>query len=67
MIGKIKDFFQELQIEWEEWVWKTSVERKELAHIRLAAHRLAMEEGRNSPYTHPDDYTHDFVPINKLH
>ncbi len=43
-------------MEWEEFWWKCSQERKELAHERLKAHQLAMKEGRNSPYTHPEEY-----------
>ena len=66
MIDRIRDFFEELQIEWEEWMWKNSPERKELARLRLAAHRLAMKEGRNSPYTHPEDYADNWTPLKKL-
>jgi len=66
MIDKIRDFFEELQIEWEEWTWKNSLERRELAHLRFTAHRLAMKEGRNSPYTHPEDYTQNWTPLRKL-
>ena len=27
---------------------------------------LAMKEGRNSPYTHPEDYTDNWTPLKKL-
>jgi len=57
---------EDLQIEWEEFWWKYSLERKELAHLRITAHQLAMKEGRNSPYTHPEDYTEEFIPKSKL-
>ena len=66
MINRIRDFFEELQIDWEEFWWKYSLERKELAHLRITAHQLAMKEGHNSPYTHPDDYADGFVPKSKL-
>lgn len=66
MIQRIKDFFEDLRMDWEEWMWQCSPERKELAHLRITAHQLAMKEGRNSPYTHPDDYTGNWTPIKKL-
>lgn len=66
MIQRIKDFFEDLRMDWEEWMWKCSPERKELAHLRITAHQLAMKEGRNSPYTHPEDYTDNWTPLKKL-
>lgn len=56
MFDNLRLFFEKLQIEWEEFWWKCSPERKELAHLRITAHQLAMKEGRNSPYTHPEEY-----------
>ena len=53
---RMRSFMTDLQIEWEEFWWKCSPERKELAHFRITAHQLAMKEGRNSPYTHPEEY-----------
>ena len=66
MIGKIRDFFQELKVDWEDQMWRVSDERKELAKLRLAAHNLALEEGRASSYTHPEDYTANWTPLMKL-
>ena len=66
MINRIKELFSELRMEWEDLMWKISDERQELAHLRITAHQLAMKEGRNSPYTHPDDYTENWTPIKKL-
>lgn len=63
---RMRSFITDLQIEWEEFWWKLSDERQELAHLRITAHQLAMKEGRNSPYTHPDDYTENWVPVVKL-
>ena len=66
MIDRIRDFFEELQIDWESWMWKNSPDRKELAGLKIAAHELALEEGRNSPYTHPEDYSDNWTPLKKL-
>ena len=41
---------------YEEFMWKNGEARKQQAHERLIAHDLAMKEGRNSPYTHPEEY-----------
>jgi hypothetical protein len=53
---KIQDLKIDLQAWYDEFMWKNSPERKELAHNRLIAHEKAMKEGRNSPYTHPEEY-----------
>ena len=45
-----------LQIWYDDFLWKYGPERIELAHNRIKAHELAMKEGRNSPYTHPEEY-----------
>ena len=49
MFNNLKEKFE---IWYDDFMWKYSDERKELAHGRLKAHELAMKEGRNSPYTH---------------
>jgi hypothetical protein len=41
---------------YEDWMWKYGFDRLELARLRLAAHRKAIAEGRNSPYTHIEEY-----------
>jgi len=60
MFSRIRNYFQELhhdlQMEWEEFMWRNGPERHELARKRLAAHEKAMKEGRDSPYTHPEQY-----------
>ena len=41
-----------------EWWYELTYhyERYLLAKERFPAHQLAMKEGRNSPYTHPEEY-----------
>ena len=62
----MRSFITDLQIEWEEFWWKLSNERRELASLRLAAHNLALKEGRVSPYVDPESYTENWVPVVKL-
>ena len=45
-----------LQVWWDDFMWRHGPERLEFARNRLAAHEAAMKDGRNSPYTHPDEY-----------
>jgi hypothetical protein len=47
---------QELRMLYEDWLWKYGPDRLELARKRLAAHKQAIAEGRNSPYTHIEEY-----------
>lgn len=56
MIEKIRLFFAELRADYDEFMWKYSEDRMLLAKGRLKAHREAMAEGKNSPYTHPEEY-----------
>ena len=56
MIDKLRDLKDQIQFWYEDFMWKNGPERKLLAHERLKAHNLAMKEGRNSPYTHPEEY-----------
>ena len=63
MINKIRNFINELRFEWDEFIWKNSPERKELARLRLIAHRKAMKEGLPSPYTDPEKYNMDWELI----
>lgn len=60
MIDKLRDLKDQIQFWYEDFMWKNGPERKLLAHERLKAHNLAMKEGRNSPYTHPEDYPNGF-------
>lgn len=60
MIDKIRLFFAELRAEYDEFMWKYSEDRMLLAKNRLEAHRVAMAEGKNSPYTHPEEYDNFF-------
>lgn len=57
MFGKLN---QDLGMWYEDFMWENGPERKLLAKGRLKAHRLAMKEGRNSPYTHPNEYPNGF-------
>lgn len=66
MFDNLRLLFNELREEWENLMWRISDERKELATLRLAAHDLALKEGRVSPYLDPDSYTEDWVPKTKL-
>lgn len=59
----MKNWIEKLQVEWVEFQYKYSDERLELANERLAAHRLAMAEGRKSPYTHPERYDFEWNPL----
>ena len=52
--------FSKLEMWYEDFMWENGPERKLLAKGRLKAHRLAMKEGRNSPYTHPNEYPNGF-------
>ena len=56
MLEKFEDLKLNLQMWYEDFMWKYGEERKELATSRLAAHEQAMKEGKNSPYTHPEEY-----------
>ena len=57
MFGKLQQIKEKIEEEWDDFLWRNGPERKLLAKGRLEAHRLAMEEGRNSPYTHPEEYS----------
>ena len=56
ILEKFQDLKTDFQIWYDDFIWKNSPERKELAHNRIIAHEKAMKEGRNSPYTHPEEY-----------
>ena len=56
ILEKIQDLKTDLQVWYDDWLWKNSPERRELATKRIYAHEKAMREGRNSPYTHPEEY-----------
>jgi len=50
---------------WDNLLWESSEERKEMVLARIAAHQLAMKEGYESPYTDPDNYNSAWQPIIK--
>lgn len=60
MIARIRSFIEDLQIEWEQLMWESSPERKELATLRIAAHEKAIKEGLPNPYIHPEKYDTDW-------
>ena len=41
---------------YEDWLWRGSPERLELARTRLALHKKALEEGQPGPYLEPEKY-----------
>lgn len=51
---------------WDEFMYKNGPERLELARARIAAHEKAIGEGYPSPYTNPDDYTINWVPLKSV-
>ena len=58
MIEKIRNWY-------DEFMWQNGLERKIIVHNKLKAHELAVREGRNSPYTHPEDYPNGFYQETK--
>ena len=54
MINWIKEQWFELGFQYDRYL-----ESK----LRFPAHQLAMKEGRESPYTHPEQYNSDWEPI----
>ena len=60
MISRITDSVRILIIEFQDYIeetaWLMSDERKEIASLRLKAHRLALQKNYPSPYTNPDAY-----------
>ena len=57
---RIENLKLDLQVWYDDFMWKYSEDRKELAHNRLKAHEQAMKEGKNSPYTHPEEFDNFF-------
>ena len=41
---------------YDDWLWKNSDDRKQLATARLAFHKEAIKNGTESPYTHPEKF-----------
>ena len=57
ILEKIQDLKTDLQVWYDDWLWKNSPESEEnLQPNEFYAHEKAMREGRNSPYTHPEEY-----------
>lgn len=52
--------FEKIEVWYDDFIWKYGPERKLLASGRLKEHNLAMKEGKNSPYTHPEEYPDGF-------
>ncbi len=50
------NWLQDLQIAYDEWLWKYSPERLELARTRLALHKEALAKGEPGPYLEPEKY-----------
>ena len=53
MLNKLKLYFQ---LKYDDFMWRYGEERVIFARKRLALHQQAMVEGRNSPFTHPEEY-----------
>ena len=66
MIQRIQFLIEDAKAWWEEQMWLASPERKELASMRLAAHKKAVKEGYDSPYVNPDNYNANWEPIYKV-
>ena len=49
-------WLDDLREAYEDWLWKNSPERLELARTRLALHQQALEEGKPGPYLEPEKY-----------
>jgi len=56
MINYVRNLWFDLICDFDNWWYKGTPEYREFARKRLKAHKLAMKEGRNSPYTHPQEY-----------
>ena len=53
-INQIKESWFELGYQYDRYLE---------AKLRFPAHQLAIQEGRESPYTHPEKYNSDWEPI----
>ena len=56
MLQALKDWWFDLKCDFDDWWYKNTPEYREFVHQRVKAHKLAIKEGRNSPYTHPQEY-----------
>ena len=65
MLARLKELKEELTFWWDDQLWLSSPEKKEMVQAKLAAHQLAMAEGYESPYTDPDNYDAAWRPIVK--
>ena len=63
VVNNIRALIVEFQDWWEETQWQASDERKEMANLRLAAHRLALQKGSTSPYLDPALYDEQWKKI----
>tara|TARA_R110002050_G_scaffold150586_3_gene277417 strand:- start:313 stop:477 length:165 start_codon:yes stop_codon:yes gene_type:complete len=50
------NWWQSLRNNYEDWLWKNSTERLQLARNRLALHQRAIDEGQPGPYLEPEKY-----------
>ena len=60
MIARIQEIRYNIEAWYDKFMWKYGPDRLELARNRLVAHEKAKKEGRNSPYTHPEEYENFF-------
>ena len=57
MLEKFQELKLNLQIWYEDFMWKYGEEEKRAGTQQTgSSHEQAMKEGRNSPYTHPEEY-----------
>lgn len=63
MVGRIRDWIEDLQIWWQEVSYKNSPERLLLARERLSVHKLNMTgKCPFNPYTQPDSDWDRYIP-----
>ena len=50
------NWLQDIRLAYEDWLWKNSPERLQLARTRLALHEEALAKGQPGPYLEPEKY-----------
>ncbi len=50
------NWLQDLQIAYDEWLWRNGPDRLALARARLVLHKEALAKGEPGPYLEPEKY-----------